>query len=215
MTSKLVLLTLAATASAMELTPSTWDEHTAGKTVFLKFFAPWCGHCKAMKPAWDSLMNEYESSETILIADVDCIGEGKALCETVGVKGFPSVKYGDPAALEDYEGARDLATLKTFAADLKPVCNVATLENCDESQSTTIGELKKDDIDALESKVKAHDDEKTSIENTFQVGVKGLQSKYEKLTKEKDVSLGVLAKSSNIGLVKGVMAHKKGSKEEL
>lgn len=215
MASKLVLLTLAATASAIELTPSTWDQQTAGKTVFVKFFAPWCGHCKAMKPAWDSLMSEYESSDKILIADVDCIGEGKALCETVGVKGFPTVKYGDPASLEDYKGARDLDTLKAFAADLKPGCNVATLENCDESQSTAIGELKKEEIGVLESKVKAHDDEKTSIEKTFETGVKGLQAKYEQLSKEKDVSLGVLAKSSNIGLVKSVIAHKKASKEEL
>jgi hypothetical protein len=32
---------LAATASAMELTDSNWDEATAGKTVFIKFQAPW------------------------------------------------------------------------------------------------------------------------------------------------------------------------------
>jgi len=28
-------------ASGMELTPDTWDEATAGKTVFIKFLAPW------------------------------------------------------------------------------------------------------------------------------------------------------------------------------
>jgi len=30
-----------AVASATELTPDTWDEATAGKTVFIKFLAPW------------------------------------------------------------------------------------------------------------------------------------------------------------------------------
>jgi len=32
---------LAGTASAVELTPDNFDELTAGKTVFIKFLAPW------------------------------------------------------------------------------------------------------------------------------------------------------------------------------
>ena len=66
-----ILSILIASASAVELTPETWDEKTAGKSVFVKFFAPWCGHCKKMKPAWDSLMEEFEDSDTGLVADVD------------------------------------------------------------------------------------------------------------------------------------------------
>jgi thiol-disulfide isomerase/thioredoxin len=42
---------VAASASAKELTKATWDDASAGKVVFIKFFAPWCGHCKKMKPA--------------------------------------------------------------------------------------------------------------------------------------------------------------------
>jgi hypothetical protein len=34
-------LSVVATASAVELTAETWDEKTAGKTVFVKFLAPW------------------------------------------------------------------------------------------------------------------------------------------------------------------------------
>jgi hypothetical protein len=36
-----LLTLLALGASGMELTPDTWDEATAGKTVFIKFLAPW------------------------------------------------------------------------------------------------------------------------------------------------------------------------------
>lgn len=215
MFSKLALLTLAASASAIELTPDTWDEKTAGKNVFVKFFAPWCGHCKAMKPAWDTLMTDFENSETVLVADVDCIGDGKSLCEKVGVKGFPTIKYGDPSALEDYQGGRDVDALNKFASELKPLCNVGTHENCDDDQTKVVTELKEFNIDDLESKVKAHDEEKETIEKTFASGVQELQAKYEALTKEKDISLGVLKKSSNIGLLKGVIAHKKSSKDEL
>lgn len=215
MFSKLALLTLAASASALELTPDTWDEQTAGKTVFVKFFAPWCGHCKAMKPAWDSLMSEYDGSDTVLVADVDCIGDGKKLCEKVGVKGFPTIKYGDPSALEDYKGARDENGLKAFAVDLKPLCNVATHSNCDDEQVKAVTELKDLNLDDLETKVKNHDSEVEAIETTFASSVQELQSKYEQIAKDKEISMGVLKKSSNIGLVKGVIAHKKASKEEL
>jgi len=35
------LLSLLAVANAIELTPDNWDEAVAGKTVFIKFLAPW------------------------------------------------------------------------------------------------------------------------------------------------------------------------------
>jgi hypothetical protein len=35
------LLSLMAVAGAVELTPDTWDDAVAGKTVFIKFLAPW------------------------------------------------------------------------------------------------------------------------------------------------------------------------------
>jgi hypothetical protein len=37
----LALLGFAAAASAVELTPDNWDTETAGKTVLIKFQAPW------------------------------------------------------------------------------------------------------------------------------------------------------------------------------
>jgi len=36
-----LLLGLVSGAVAMELTADTWDEAVAGKTVFVKFLAPW------------------------------------------------------------------------------------------------------------------------------------------------------------------------------
>jgi hypothetical protein len=39
--SLVVLSLFAVTASALELTPDNWDSETAGKTVLIKFLAPW------------------------------------------------------------------------------------------------------------------------------------------------------------------------------
>jgi len=37
----LLLLALVGAASALELTKANWEEKTAGKSVFIKFLAPW------------------------------------------------------------------------------------------------------------------------------------------------------------------------------
>ena len=211
----LVLATLAASSMAIELTPDTWDEATAGKSVFVKFFAPWCGHCKAMKPAWDSLMDEFADSASVLVADVDCIGSGKPLCDEMGVQGFPTVKFGDPSNLEAYKGARDLESLKTFTNELKPACNVGTLENCDDDQKAVVTALKEESEDALVGKIAIYDQTLAEIESTFKSEVQKLQETYQGLNSKKTTDIAELSKESNVGIVKSVLAHKKKGKSEL
>merc|ERR1719428_1995991 len=72
---------------------------------------------KKMKPAWDRLIKDFKDSKTALVADVDCTAAGKPLCDSNGVKGFPTIKYGDPNNLEKYEGGRDYDSLKKFAEE--------------------------------------------------------------------------------------------------
>lgn len=210
-----VILAAATTAMGIELTPDTWDTETAGKTVFVKFFAPWCGHCKAMKPAWDTLMSEYEDSSTVLIADVDCIGAGKELCNKVGVQGFPTVKYGDPSNLEDYKGGRDVDTLKKFASELKPSCNVDTLEHCSDEQKSTIETLKSESVEDLKATVAEEADERKSAEKLFETSVKKLQAEYQGLVSQKEKSLQEIKDKYNIGLVNAVVNAKNSKKDEL
>jgi protein disulfide-isomerase A6 len=67
---------------AVVLTKDNFKEKMQGKNAFIKFFAPWCGHCKSMKPAWDELGDVYASSSSVLIGDVDCTdSESEAVCE--------------------------------------------------------------------------------------------------------------------------------------
>ena len=202
-------------ALGLELTPDTWDEQTAGKTVFVKFFAPWCGHCKAMKPDWDALMTEYEGSENILIADVDCINSGKDLCSKVGVEGFPTIKHGDPANLEDYKGGRDADSLKKFASELKPSCDIVSMENCDEEQISTINTFKEKTEDELQQMIDDEEKERTDAEKLFQDEVKKLQSQYEALNEGKEKSITEAAAKYNVAIAKSVLNHKNKAKEEL
>lgn len=209
------LVTLAISASAIELTPDTWDAQTSGKTVFVKFFAPWCGHCKRMKPDWDKLMAEYADSETVLVADVDCIGAGKPLCDNVGVQGFPTVKFGNPDSLEDYKGSRELGALQTFAADLKPPCNPDSLEHCDEAQKVEVERLKALSEDDIASAIQRVEDSSVENEAAFKSKVGELQKQYETFKKDFEAAQTALNQEIDMGLYKAVLAHKRQKKEEL
>tara|TARA_Y100000996_G_C22513311_1_gene639348 strand:+ start:233 stop:892 length:660 start_codon:yes stop_codon:yes gene_type:complete len=213
---KTTLLLIAASiclTNAIELTPDTWGEKTAGKTVFVKFFAPWCGHCKKMKPAWDNLMKEYENHDSILVADVDCIGAGKDLCSEVGVKGFPTVKHGDPSALEDYQGGRDEDSLKAFAKTLKPSCSLSNKDVCDSDELKTLEEYYEMSVEDLEKKVQEGTDALAKIESDFKSEIEKLQAQYQALvstkeSQEKDV------KTSGLGAYQKVLAFKQAEEKE-
>lgn len=202
-----VLSALIASASAIELTQETWDETTAGKSVFVKFFAPWCGHCKKMKPAWDSLMKDFEDSESVLVADVDCIEGGKSLCDSVGVKGFPTIKYGSPDDLQDYKGPRDHPELVKFAETLKPGCVVDTLENCSEEDKKVIEELQEKSVQDLNALVLAETKEREQAHTDFKESVDKLQKEYEQLSAGRDSTLEDIKGRYNIGFVKQVRKH--------
>merc|ERR1712054_29300 len=90
------------------------------------------------------LMGEFKDSATILIADVDCTASGKALCDQVGVRGYPTIKYGDPADLQDYKGGRSFKDLKGFAdLNLGPTCSPGNLELCSAEKKAQIEEFMK------------------------------------------------------------------------
>ena len=85
-----------------------------------------------MKPDWDKLASEYQDSDSVLIADVDCTEGGKDLCETHGVKGYPTIKTFSAGESEgqDYDGGRDFDALKAHAESLGPSCHIDSKEFC-------------------------------------------------------------------------------------
>lgn len=211
-----LLLALVASSNALELTDDTWDAAVDGKTVFVKFYAPWCGHCKKMKPDWDKLMDQFKDHETALVAEVDCTASGKNLCGSIGVQGYPTLKYGDPSDLQDYKGGRDLGSMQTFAENsLKPMCSPSNIELCDDAKKAQIEEYQNMDDDALSSAIETEEKKLKEAEETFKSEVQNLQSTYEKLMKEKDETMEAV-KESGLGLMKSVLSKKaKGGNDEL
>jgi len=167
-----------------------------------------------MKPAWDKLAKEYKDSKTALVADVDCTAGGKDLCETHGVQGFPTIKWGDPNSLEDYEGGRDFDALQKFAKEnLKPICSPNNLDLCDDDKKKEIEALQAMSAADLDAKIEEGEKKIKDAESHFEAEVKKLQENYEGLQKTKEETIkGV--KDSGLGLMKSVKAAA-GKKDEL
>merc|ERR1719230_539084 len=123
-------------------------------------------------------MTEYEKSETILVADVDCTTGGKSLCEEVGVRGYPSIKHGDPSDLQDYKGGRSYADLKKFADGLGPSCSLANLDLCDAAAKKQLEEFKALGSAKREAMIKEKEAEIEKLESDFKSFVDGLQKQY-------------------------------------
>jgi len=169
-----------------------------------------------MKPAWDKLSADFEGSKTALVGDVDCTAAGKPLCDSNGVQGFPTIKYGDPNALEDYQGGRDYDALKKFADEnLKPVCGPSNLDLCDDEKKKEIEELMALSAEDLDGKITEGEGKIEAAEKLFKDELEKLQKNYEKLMKDKEATIAEV-KASGLGLLKSVKAAKKaGGKEEL
>jgi len=168
-----------------------------------------------MKPSWDKLMKEYKDSTDILIADVDCTADGKDLCEEIGVQGFPTIKFGDPNNLEDYEGGRDLKDLQTFAKEkLGPSCGPKNVDLCDADKKKQLDEFMAMSETDLSEKVGEKEEEMKKAESDLEELLKSLQSQYEAGQKARDDKKKEI-KEAGLGLMKSVAAHKKSSKSEL
>jgi hypothetical protein len=100
-------------------------------------------------------MEDFKGSPTSLVADVDCTAEGKDLCEKFEVRGYPTIKYGDPAEMKDYQGGRTYDALKKFADEsLGPTCGPTNLDLCSESDKTKLESFMKMSVGKLEGRTR-------------------------------------------------------------
>jgi len=167
-----------------------------------------------MKPDWDKLIEEFKDSKTALVADVDCTKEGKDLCAQVGVSGYPTLKWGDPSALEDYQGGRDLDSLRTFASEnLKPMCSPKNIDLCDDEKKAEIEKLQAMDPEELDKLIKEKEQKIEDAETFFKDEVGKLQSAYQQLQEDKEKTVKEV-KASGLSLLKAVSAYKQKKAEE-
>lgn len=109
-----------AVASVIDLTDKTFEKQVlnADHPTLVKFYAPWCGHCKKMGPDYDALANALGHSEAVKIARYNG-DENRKFSKKYDVQGFPTLKWfpGNGADPEDYQSGRDFDSLARFVAD--------------------------------------------------------------------------------------------------
>ncbi|CAK7205769.1 hypothetical protein SEUCBS139899_008548 [Sporothrix eucalyptigena] len=98
-----VPLTAETFQTLVTMTQDTW---------FIKFYAPWCHHCKAMAANWEQLAKEMEGK--LNIGEVNCEKE-KGLCKDVRVHGYPTIVLFRGGERVDYDGLRGLGDFVSYA----------------------------------------------------------------------------------------------------
>jgi hypothetical protein len=168
-----------------------------------------------MKPDWDKLIGDFAGSATQLVADVDCTADGKPLCDQAGVRGYPTIKWGDPADLQDYQGGRTYDDLKKFADEnLKPMCSPKNLDLCDDEKKAEIQKFQGMSAADLDAAIATEEKKLEDAEAEFKAEVQKLQDKYSALSTEKDEKIAAV-KNSGLGLMKAVKASAPAGSDEL
>jgi len=108
----------ATTDGVTVLVGKTFDEivKDASKDVLVKYYAPWCGHCKSLAPIWEELGKDTADIEDLVIAKFDATANEVA---GLDIRGYPTLKFypKDNKDGVDYSGDRQLPDFKSFLSE--------------------------------------------------------------------------------------------------
>lgn len=85
------------------------------KAVMVKFYAPWCGHCKSMAPKYDKLASIFSGEKDVVVAKLDAT-EYPELAQRYEVTGYPTVKFfpfGSTVPVS-YDGPREVEPMLSY-----------------------------------------------------------------------------------------------------
>ena len=96
----------------LSLDPTTFHSTLAQGPMFVKFFAPWCGHCKRLAPTWAQVAKALQNGH-VTIAEVNC-DDHSELCKKYNIEGYPTLSYIGKEGMTEYKGGRKFDQLVSF-----------------------------------------------------------------------------------------------------
>ncbi|KAF8639921.1 hypothetical protein AX17_001172 [Amanita inopinata Kibby_2008] len=121
-------------SDVISLTAATFDDLVKPEPLILvEFFAPWCGHCKALAPHYEEAATTLKE-KNIKLAKVDCVEEAE-LCQLHGVQGYPTLKVFRNGDAKNYGGPRNAEGIASYMVKQSlPAVSEVTLANHEEFQ---------------------------------------------------------------------------------
>ncbi|XP_014470673.1 PREDICTED: thioredoxin domain-containing protein 5 isoform X2 [Dinoponera quadriceps] len=102
----------------LELTEDTFEKHISSGHHFVKFYAPWCGHCQKLAPTWDELANSLRHDDAVSISKIDCT-QYRSACGQFDIMGYPTLLWiEDGKKVEKYAGQRSHEELKAYVSSM-------------------------------------------------------------------------------------------------
>jgi protein disulfide-isomerase-like protein len=92
-----------------------YSEHfeTNTRKKLVLYYAPWCPHCKPVKPIFDELSKIYSGNTEVTIKTING-DEEPSLLKEQNVKGYPTIKLFVGEKSFEYKGERTAEKLQEF-----------------------------------------------------------------------------------------------------
>jgi protein disulfide-isomerase-like protein len=104
--------------AVVDLCEPHFPDKTSDNVWMVEFYAPWCGHCQALKPKFIDAAKKAKKESGIKFGAVDCTKE-QYLCQKYGVQGYPTLKALINGRAKDYQGPRETEPMIDFIKDLR------------------------------------------------------------------------------------------------
>lgn len=99
------LVVIVSCSNVVNLTDENFNSTiSTNKYVMVKFFAPWCGHCKSMAPEYEKLADLTKEID-VIIGEVDATISAE-VAQTYNVQGYPTIKLFVDGVDIDYKEQR-------------------------------------------------------------------------------------------------------------